>query len=138
MLNGRPLALRPRRGGLPFPVLRSAPTRPSRPSMSPSRAPKRSLLRTLLLVALAVLGAGILSVVGVFLWFSRGLPSVEALRDYRPPQVTKVTCADGKVCAEYFLERRTWVDAAAYERHQTMLEATRRTRARRTEFGIRA
>jgi len=117
MLNGRPLALRPRRGGLPFPVLRSAPTRTSGPSMSPSRAPKRSLLRTLLLVALALVGAGVLSVVGVFLWFSRGLPSVEALRDYRPPQVTKVTCADGKVCAEYFLERRTWVDTAGFPAH---------------------
>ena len=117
MLNGRPLALHPRRGGLPFPVLRSAPTRTSGPSMSPSRAPKRSLLRTLLLVALALVGAGVLSVVGVFLWFSRGLPSVEALRDYRPPQVTKVTCADGKVCAEYFLERRTWVDTAGFPAH---------------------
>ena len=117
MLNGRPLALHPRRGGLPFPVLRSAPTRTSGPSMSPSRAPKRSLLRTLLLVALALVGAGVLSVVGVFLWFRRGLPSVEALRDYRPPQVTKVTCADGKVCAEYFLERRTWVDTAGFPAH---------------------
>jgi penicillin-binding protein 1A len=85
--------------------------------MSPSRAPKSSLLRRIVLVAAAVLGAGVLAVVGVFLWFSRGLPSVEALRDYRPPQVTKVSCADGKVCAEYFLERRTWVDTASFPAH---------------------
>ena len=57
------------------------------------------------------------TVVGVFVWFSRGLPSVEALRDYRPPQVTKVTCADGSVCAEYFLERRTLVDATTLPAH---------------------
>ena len=83
----------------------------------PRRAPRSSLLRRLLLV-LAVLGLAVVSaVVGVFLWFSRGLPSVDALRDYRPPQVTKVTCADGKVCAEYFLERRTLVDAAALPAH---------------------
>ncbi len=49
----------------------------------------------------------------MYFHFSRGLPSVEALRDYRPPQVTKVLCADGSVCAEYFLERRTLVDASA-------------------------
>src|SRR5499425_1608855 len=83
----------------------------------PRRAPRPSLLRRLLLVlgvlVLAVVGA----VVGVFLWFSRGLPSVEALRDYRPPQVTKVTCADGNVCAEYFFERRTLVDATTLPAH---------------------
>ena len=61
--------------------------------------------------------AAVSAAVGVFLWFSRGLPSVEALRDYRPPQVTKVICADGTVCAEYFLERRTLVDAAALPVH---------------------
>jgi len=83
----------------------------------PRRAPRSSLLRTLLLVLGALVLAGVGAVVGVFLWFSRGLPSVEALRDYRPPQVTKVTCADGNVCAEYFLERRTLVDATTLPAH---------------------
>jgi penicillin-binding protein 1A len=58
---------------------------------------------------LLCLGSG----AAVYFHFSRGLPSVEALRNYRPPQVTKVLCADGSVCAEYFLERRTLVDASA-------------------------
>jgi penicillin-binding protein 1A len=75
------------------------------------------LLRRLLLVLGVLVLAGIGTVVGVFLWYSRGLPSVEALRDYRPPQVTKVTCADGSVCAEYFLERRTLVDATRLPAH---------------------
>jgi len=83
----------------------------------PRRAPRSSLLRRLLLVLFALVLALIGTVVGVFLWFSRGLPSVDALRDYRPPQVTKVTCADGSVCAEYFLERRTLVDAATLPAH---------------------
>ena len=81
------------------------------------RTSRPSLLRRLLLVLGALVLALVGTVVGVFLWFNRGLPSVEALRDYRPPQVTKVTCADGKVCAEYFLERRTLVDAATLPAH---------------------
>ncbi|MGE6757302.1 penicillin-binding protein 1A [Corallococcus interemptor] len=47
--------------------------------------------------------------VGTYVYFSRDLPSVESLRNYQPPQVTKVTCADGSLCAEYALERRTLI-----------------------------
>jgi penicillin-binding protein 1A len=83
----------------------------------PASSSKSSLLRRIAIVFGALVAAAILAAVSVFAWFSRGLPSVEALRDYRPPQVTKVTCADGSVCAEYFLERRTLVDAAALPAH---------------------
>ncbi|MBZ4406897.1 PBP1A family penicillin-binding protein [Myxococcus sp. MISCRS1] len=47
--------------------------------------------------------------VGAYVYYSRDLPSVDALRTYELPQVTKVTCADGKVCAEYAYEKRTVV-----------------------------
>lgn len=59
----------------------------------------------------AAVGLLLLAVAGgaTWLYFSRGLPSVQALRHYTPPQVTKVTCADGSVCAEFFRERRTLV-----------------------------
>jgi penicillin-binding protein 1A len=85
--------------------------RPVRPSSA------RTWVRALVLAA-----GGLLLLCGAtgsaaYFYFSRGLPSVEALRDYRPPQVTKVVCADGSVCAEYFLERRTLVDAAALPAH---------------------
>jgi len=83
----------------------------------PRRAPRPSLLRRLLLALGALCLLVVAAVIGVFAWFSRGLPSVEALRDYRPPQVTKVSCADGTTCAEYFLERRTLVDASALPPH---------------------
>lgn len=66
-------------------------------------------------VVLAVLG--LLSVVGVYLYFDRGLPSVEALRHYSPSQVTKVTCADGSVCAEFYRERRTLVPIGTLPSH---------------------
>jgi penicillin-binding protein 1A len=55
--------------------------------------------------------------VGAYLYFSRDLPSVEALRNYQPPQVTKVTCADGTVCAEFYLERRTLVRIEELPKH---------------------
>ena len=35
---------------------------------------------------------------------------MEDLRTWRPPQGTKVICKGGVVCAEFFKERRTWVD----------------------------
>jgi len=59
------------------------------------------------------LGAGALA----FWVVDHGLPSVEGLRHYRPPQVTKVTCADGSTCAEFYAERRTWVPLATLPRH---------------------
>ena len=56
-------------------------------------------------------------VVGTYAWFSRGLPSVDELRTWRPPQVTKVSCRDGSVCAEFYVERRTWVDVTTLPKH---------------------
>ena len=55
--------------------------------------------------------------VGTYFYFARDLPSVESLRHYRPPQVTKVTCGDGSLCAEFFHERRTVVDASTLPAH---------------------
>jgi penicillin-binding protein 1A len=64
------------------------------------------------LVALLVaLGAG------TFAYFDRDLPSVEALRNYHLPQVTKVYCSDGALCAEFFRERRTVVHLESLPLH---------------------
>ncbi|WP_228530688.1 MULTISPECIES: penicillin-binding protein 1A [Myxococcaceae] len=65
------------------------------------------------LALLLVVGAA----VAAYAYFSRDLPSLQALKTYRPPQVTKVTCADGSVCAEFFEERRTLVDIAQLPAH---------------------
>ncbi|MEN9799163.1 MAG: hypothetical protein RL653_2859 [Pseudomonadota bacterium] len=67
-------------------------------------------------------GVGLLGLGGgaAALWaVDHDLPSVEGLRHYRPPQVTKVTCADGSTCAEFYAERRTWVPLASLPRHVT-------------------
>jgi len=71
------------------------------------------------LIALAfvavVIGVGVLF--GLYSYYSRDLPSVEDLKTWRPPQVTKVTCRDGQICAEFYTERRTWVDVQTLPKH---------------------
>ncbi len=71
------------------------------------------------LLLLGVVGTVVLIGVGLgtYWHFSRDLPSVEELRSYRPPQVTKVTCRGGATCAEFFTERRTWVDVKSLPPH---------------------
>ncbi len=68
-----------------------------------------------LAVTLVVLGLG--AIAGVYWYYSRDLPSVEELKTWRPAQVTKVTCRDGHVCAEFYTERRTWVDVQTLPKH---------------------
>ncbi|NVJ21092.1 MULTISPECIES: penicillin-binding protein 1A [Myxococcus] len=55
--------------------------------------------------------------VGAYIYYSRDLPSVDALQHYQLPQVTKVTCADGSICAEYAFEKRTVVRVADLPPH---------------------
>ncbi len=71
-------------------------------------------LVTLALISLVVLVGAI---AGIGWSFSQDLPSVDELRTWRPPQVTKVTCRAGPVCAEFFTERRTWVDVKTLPAH---------------------
>lgn len=100
------------------------PPVPSAPLIRPQSAfaprPPRGfwfwVKRLLLTAALGLLLLVAVSV-GTYLYFARDLPSVDSLRHYHPPQVTKVTCADGSICAEFFLERRTVIDADTLPAH---------------------
>ncbi|MDC0709324.1 PBP1A family penicillin-binding protein [Stigmatella sp. ncwal1] len=65
--------------------------------------------KRLLIVAGVGLVLAVAAGVIAYSYFSQGLPSVEALRNYQPPQVTKVRCGDGSICAEFYNERRTLV-----------------------------
>ncbi|EPX62577.1 Multimodular transpeptidase-transglycosylase [Cystobacter fuscus DSM 2262] len=92
-----------------------SPSSSTPPAPAPRSGPGGRLWRwTKRLLVLAAV-AGVLLVLvcaGVYAYFNQGLPSAEALRTYALPQVTKVRCADGSVCAEYFLPqgRRTVVN----------------------------
>lgn len=71
----------------------------------------------LVVAGLAVVAFVVALGAGVYTYFDRDLPSVEALRNYRPPQVTKAFCSDGSLCAEYFRERRTVVPIESLPAH---------------------
>ncbi len=103
----------PRRKGSREKSGRTSTQRPGGPKAKPS--PKRSLATVwrwtrrvaITLVALALLGG--LGLSGTLWYYGRDLPEVEALRDYRPPQVTRVVDRDGELLGESWQERRTVV-----------------------------
>jgi penicillin-binding protein 1A len=62
------------------------------------------------LVALFFLAsAGLLGFVALLSYYGRDLPTVDALKQYNPPQISRVFDRNGKVIAELFEERRTVV-----------------------------
>ena len=65
----------------------------------------------------SVLILGTLTVLAGYAYFSRGLPSVATLRDYRPPQTTRVYDRHRKVVGEIFTERRTVIPMSEVPRH---------------------
>ncbi|WP_237079839.1 penicillin-binding protein 1A [Myxococcus xanthus] len=65
--------------------------------------------KRLLITGLVCLVLVAITVAGGYAYYSQDLPSVDALRNYQPPQVTKVTCGDGTLCAEFAHERRTLI-----------------------------
>ncbi len=76
-----------------------------------------SVLPKLIGIALV---AGALVVLGAYAFFSRDLPSVSALRDYKPPQTTRVYDRNKKVIGEIFAERRTVIPMSKVPRHMVL------------------
>jgi penicillin-binding protein 1A len=77
---------------------------------SPARRKRAGLvtwLVRLLLLGLLGAGAGAAALAGLVLHYDHDLPKFDSLIDYRPKQVTRVYCSDGKPCGEFFHERRT-------------------------------
>ncbi|WP_407740213.1 penicillin-binding protein 1A [Hyalangium sp.] len=109
----------------PARAMPNPPEVPSPPEQPPAPPPARPGLRARLwkwtkrLLILGVVGLvlAVATGVGAYLYFSRGLPSPEALRNYQLPQMTKVTCADGTLCAEFYKERRTVVRVEDLPKH---------------------
>jgi penicillin-binding protein 1A len=76
-----------------------------------------SLVPKLIGTALVV---GALLALGGYAYFSRDLPSVSALRDYKPPQTTHVYDRHKKVIGEIFAERRTVIPMSKVPRHMVL------------------
>jgi penicillin-binding protein 1A len=68
----------------------------------------------------AALVVGALLVLGTYAYFSRDLPSVSALRDYKPPQTTRVYDRNKKVVGEIFAERRTVIPMSKVPRNMVL------------------
>jgi len=64
-------------------------------------------LKRLALTGLLLALLGFVGLAGVFWYYGRDLPDVATLRDYAPPQTTRVLARDGEVLGEVFTERRT-------------------------------
>jgi penicillin-binding protein 1A len=75
--------------------------------------PKRPLLRRaakwLLFAAIAAGNVALVAGVVGYVHFSKGLPELPSLEDYRPPIITELVSADGQIAGEFFVERRTVV-----------------------------
>lgn len=66
------------------------------------------------LFILGIAGAG--GILFVFYEFGRGLPDYSQLADYQPPVMTRVHAGDGRLLAEYAIERRVFVPIGAMPR----------------------
>lgn len=73
------------------------------------RPPKRRWPARLLALAAAGIALGVLGVTGVLAYYGRDLPRVDTIRDYTPPQTTRIVDREGRLLHELFEERRTVV-----------------------------
>ncbi len=116
MVNGPSGGHDPRQG--PWPRYDAWPlAAPPRKTMPPSRA-KKVLAVLAVLFALGAL-ASVATVAGVFWWYARGIKDFdeEGLRNYRPPQVTRILSRDGEVIGEIYTQRRTLIRYADIPSH---------------------
>ena len=79
--------------------------------------PRRSILRRAarwaIFLAVAVVNLAVVGAVAAYFHFSRGLPEIPTIDEYRPPIITEVVSSDGQIAGEFFEERRKVVP---YER----------------------
>jgi len=64
------------------------------------------IIKWTLISVLMLMVAGVAFTVGVFLYFSQGLPKISSLKDYQPSIITQVVADDGRKIAEFYRERR--------------------------------
>jgi penicillin-binding protein 1A len=74
-----------------------------------SKTSGRTWLVRIAALALFCVAAGTLGLVGLFAYYGRDLPTVDKLRNYAPPQISRVLDRKGRLIAESFTERRSIV-----------------------------
>ncbi|MBL4871406.1 MAG: penicillin-binding protein 1A [Robiginitomaculum sp.] len=88
----------------------SAPVPPHNAPKKPSKWPKAWAVFKKLFVVGLVLGLFALIFIGVYIIrATRDLPSVTTLQDYSPAVMSRVHAGDGKLIAEYGIEKRVFV-----------------------------
>jgi len=97
----------------------SKPARKSTRSPSPERKATPAAGRTqrgglrialrIMIAGLFLIATGTLAAVALFAYYGRDLPTVDKLKRYAPPQVSRVLDRKGRLIAESFSERRTVV-----------------------------
>jgi penicillin-binding protein 1A len=95
--------------GRPSAITSTKPSRPGARKSDPPRSPLRKWALTLLALLLFLGTLSAVIIAGTLWYYSRDLPSAEALRHYEPPQTTRVLDRRGRLIAEVFNERRTVV-----------------------------
>ncbi|HYG70054.1 MAG TPA: PBP1A family penicillin-binding protein [Anaeromyxobacteraceae bacterium] len=81
--------------------------------MPPKRGFGRRAAKWLLFLAVGVVNLVLVAAIAGYVHFSKDLPDIPSLEDYRPPIITELVSADGQIAGEFFGERRKVV---AYER----------------------
>ncbi len=71
------------------------------------------LISLIMITGMAVVVCLLLS----YAYFARNIPSVEALKDYNPPTITKVFSEGGELIGEFFSERRDVVPLSRLPNH---------------------
>jgi len=85
---------------------------PERKEPAPSRTMIKLVRFIFVCIVLAAIAGGVF--VGLTIWyFGRDLPDYQQLAHYEPPIMTRVHAGDGRLLAEYAIERRVFVPIAA-------------------------
>ena len=95
---------------------------PSGPGAPPAptgpKAIRRKKTRRVLAILIGLVGLGMLAGVGLVLYFSQGLPSLDEIENPQNKLATTVYTADGVEMARYYAgENRTWVSLAEMSEH---------------------
>ncbi len=83
----------------------------SKPENEDEQTPKKTVffirfIKFILKFSFLSIIAGVLTLTGIYLYFSKDLPQITTLKDYRPPTITCVYSDDGKKIGEFYNERR--------------------------------